>query len=71
MVQPVLSQAGVNTGCTMLAYLGDSLNGYGSNGFFMSPAQCGTVTRAAISVGNTSALAHIFSAVWGRPSRQE
>jgi len=47
--------AGANTGYHMLAYFGDSLNGYGSNGLFFSPARGDNVSRAAISIGNTSA----------------
>ncbi|MEN6427102.1 MAG: LamG-like jellyroll fold domain-containing protein [Phycisphaerales bacterium] len=48
-------KAGANTGYTMLAYFGDSVGGLGSNGFFFSPARGDNVSRAAISIGNTSA----------------
>ncbi len=41
-----------NTSWTMLAYLGDSYNGYGSNGLFMTSARGDDVSRAAISTGN-------------------
>jgi hypothetical protein len=47
--------AGANGGYTMLAYFGDSVGGLGSNGFFFSPARGDNVSRAAISIGNTSA----------------
>lgn len=47
--------AGTNTGYTMLAYFGDSVNGLGSNGFFMTSARGDNKSRAAISIGNTSA----------------
>jgi len=47
--------AGANTGYTMLAYFGDSVNGLGSNGFFMTSAREDDKSRAAISIGNTSA----------------
>jgi hypothetical protein len=48
-------KAGANTGYTMLAYFGDSVNGLGSNGYFFSPARGDNVSRTAISVGNVSA----------------
>ncbi|MGE5297205.1 MAG: LamG-like jellyroll fold domain-containing protein, partial [Solirubrobacterales bacterium] len=47
--------AGANTGYHMLCYFGDSLNGFGSNGFFFTPARGNDVSRAGISCGNTSA----------------
>lgn len=47
-------QAGANTGYHMLAYFGDSLNGFGSNGFFFTPARGNDVSRAGISCGNTA-----------------
>ncbi len=47
--------AGANNGYHMLAYFGDSLNGFGSNGFFFTPARGDNVSRAGISCGNTSA----------------
>jgi len=48
-------KAGANTGYHMLCYFGDSLNGFGSNGFFFTPARGDNVSRAGISCGNTSA----------------
>ena len=48
-------KAGANTGYHMLAYFGDSVGGYGSNGLFFSPARGDNVSRGAISCGNTSA----------------
>ncbi len=39
----------------MLAYFGDSVGGLGANGFFISTARGDDKSRAAISVGNTSA----------------
>jgi hypothetical protein len=48
-------KAGANTGYTMLAYFGDSVNGLGANGYFFSPARGDNVSRTAISIGNTSA----------------
>jgi hypothetical protein len=47
--------AGANTGYHMICYFGDSLNGYGSNGIFYTPARGDNVSRAGISCGNTSA----------------
>jgi len=44
--------AGANTGWTMLAYFGDSVNGLGSNGFFMTSARGDDKSRAAISIGD-------------------
>jgi len=49
------SVAGGNTGNHMLAYFGDSVGGLGANGFFLSTARGDDKSRAAISVGNTSA----------------
>jgi hypothetical protein len=48
-------QAGANTGYHMLCYFGDSLNGFGSNGFFFTPARGNDVSRAGISCGDTAA----------------
>jgi hypothetical protein len=48
-------KAGGNTGYTMLAYFGDSVNGLGSNGYFMCSARGDNISRTAISIGNTSA----------------
>jgi len=48
-------QAGANTGYHMICYFGDSLNGYGSNGVFYTPARGDNVSRAGISCGDTSA----------------
>lgn len=48
-------QAGANTGYHMLCYFGDSVNGFGSNGFFFTPARGNDVSRAGISCGNISA----------------
>ena len=47
--------AGANTSWSMLAYFGDSVNGLGSNGFFITSARGDDVSRAAISVGNIEA----------------
>ena len=47
--------AGANTSWSMLAYFGDSVNGLGSNGFFITSARGDDVSRAAISVGNIAA----------------
>ncbi len=48
-------QAGANTGYHMICYFGDSLNGYGSNGIFYTPARGDNVSRAGISCGNVDA----------------
>ncbi len=48
-------KAGANTGYTMLAYFGDSVNGFGANGYFMCSARGDNVSRTGISIGNTSA----------------
>jgi hypothetical protein len=45
-------QAGANTSWSMLAYFGDSFNGLGSNGFFITSARGDDKSRAAISVGD-------------------
>jgi hypothetical protein len=47
--------AGANASWSMLAYFGDSVNGLGSNGFFITSARGDDVSRAAISVGNIEA----------------
>jgi hypothetical protein len=47
--------AGANTSWTMLAYFGDSVGGLGANGFFITSARGDDKSRAAISVGNTTA----------------
>jgi surface antigen len=47
--------AGANTGYHMLCYFGDSLNGFGSNGFFFTPARGNDVSRAGISCGDVAA----------------
>jgi len=44
--------AGANTGWSMLGYFGDSVNGLGSNGFFMTTARGDNKSRAAISIGD-------------------
>jgi beta-xylosidase len=49
------SKAGINTGNTMLCYFGNTLNGMGSNGCFISVARADNVSRVAISCGNTTA----------------
>jgi len=46
---------GANTSWTMLSYFGDSVGGLGANGYFMTSARGDNVSRAAISIGNTSA----------------
>lgn len=48
-------QAGANTGYHMLCYFGDSVNGLGANGFFLTPARGNNVSRTGISIGNTTA----------------
>jgi hypothetical protein len=45
-------QAGANTSWSMLAYFGDSVNGLGSNGFFVTSARADSKSRAAISIGD-------------------
>jgi hypothetical protein len=47
-------KAGGNTGWSMLAYFGDSVNGLGSNGFFITTARGDNVSRAAISCGDVA-----------------
>jgi len=44
--------AGANTGWSMLAYFGDSVDGLGSNGFFITSARADDKSRAAISIGD-------------------
>ena len=44
--------AGANGGWSMLAYFGDSVNGLGSNGFFITTARADDKSRAAISIGD-------------------
>jgi hypothetical protein len=44
--------AGANTSWSMLAYFGDSVNGLGSNGFFITSARGDDKSRAAISIGD-------------------
>jgi len=39
----------------MLAYFGDNVNGMGNDGFFITSARGDNKSRAAISIGNTSA----------------
>ena len=46
------SKAGANTGWSMLGYFGDSVNGLGSNGYFMTSARGDNKSRAAISIGD-------------------
>jgi hypothetical protein len=46
--------AGANPGWSMLAYFGDSLNGLGSNGFFITTARADDKSRAAISIGDVA-----------------
>ena len=46
------SEAGANTGWSMLAYFGDSVNGLGSNGFLITTARADDKSRAAISCGD-------------------
>ena len=48
-------KAGANTGYHMLCYFGDSVDGFGSNGFFFTPARGDNVSRAGISCGNATA----------------
>ncbi|HEX7070488.1 MAG TPA: LamG-like jellyroll fold domain-containing protein [Rhodothermales bacterium] len=45
---------GLNTGYTMLAYFGGSTGGLGTNYYFISTARGDNISRAAISVGNTT-----------------
>ena len=45
-------EAGANTGWSMLGYFGDSVNGLGSNGYFMTSARGDNKSRAAISIGD-------------------
>jgi hypothetical protein len=45
-------EAGANTSWSMLAYFGDSVNGLGSNGYFMTSARGDDKSRAAISCGD-------------------
>ena len=47
------SSSGVNSGCTMLSYFGNTVGSYGTDYVFMGPANC-QVTKVAISCGNTS-----------------
>ena len=42
---------GANTGYTMIAYFGDSVEGYGADGFFITAARGDDKSRAAISCG--------------------
>jgi hypothetical protein len=44
--------AGANASWSMLAYFGDSVDGLGSNGFFITSARGDDKSRAAISVGD-------------------
>jgi hypothetical protein len=44
--------AGANTSWSMLAYFGDSVDGLGSNGFFITSARGDDKSRAAISIGD-------------------
>ena len=48
------SVANANTGYTMLAYFGDSVNGLGANGIFLATARGDNKSRAAISIGDVS-----------------
>ncbi len=43
--------ADANNGYHMVVYFGDSVNGFGANGFFISPCRGDNVSRAAISCG--------------------
>ena len=45
-------EAGGNTSWSMLAYFGDSVNGLGSNGYFITSARGDDKSRAAISCGD-------------------
>jgi len=45
-------EAGANTSWSMLAYFGDSVNGLGSNGYFITSARGDNKSRAAISCGD-------------------
>ena len=45
-------QANANTSWSMLAYFGDSVDGLGSNGFFITTARGDNKSRAAISIGD-------------------
>jgi len=46
--------ASSNTGYHMIAYFGNSVNGLGSDGYFITPARGDDKSRAAISSGNES-----------------
>ncbi len=48
-------KANANTGYAMLSYFGDSINGLGANGYFVTTARGDNVSRTGISVGNTTA----------------
>lgn len=47
------SAAGVNSGCTMLSYMGNTTGSYGTDYLFSTPAGC-SATRTAISCGSTT-----------------
>lgn len=49
------SKYGANTGNTMLCYMGNTVNGMGSNGCFITMARNDNTSRASISCGNTTA----------------
>ncbi len=47
------SSAGVNGGCNMISYFGNTVGNFGTDYWFLTPAGCSN-TRAAISTGRTS-----------------
>ena len=47
-------KAGANGGWSMLAYFGDSVNGLGSNGYFLTSARGDNVSRTGISIGDVA-----------------
>jgi hypothetical protein len=59
------SMADSNNGYHMIVYFGDSVNGMGANGLFISPCRGDDVSRAAISCGNESAPYSVETGVNG------
>ncbi len=55
-----------NTGATMMAYLGDTLNGVGGNGYFLTPDRW-TESRTAITCGDITAPWNNEQGVTGSP----
>ncbi len=47
------SSSGVNGGCNMISYFGNTVGNFGTDYFFLTPAGCSN-TRTAISTGRTS-----------------